>query len=114
MRLPSRPRLNKIKLCTQTRVLFSRARTPRRVEHLMPSAKPMPACPPEALDEFKRSLEEFARSADAARLRSAALAVWNCLDPLPHSCGLMVSHLTGDADAPLRFSQAARRILKTI
>ena len=81
----------------------------------MADTKRMPACQPETLEEFKRSLEAYtARTADAARLKSAALAVWNCLDPLPLPCGALVSRLTGDADAPVRFSQAARRILKTI
>jgi hypothetical protein len=77
--------------------------------------KRMAVCPPETLEEFKRSLEDYVeRAADAARLKSAALAVWNCLDPLPSSCGALVSQLTGDADDPVRFSQAARRILRTI
>jgi hypothetical protein len=77
--------------------------------------KRMPACSPETLEEFKRRLQAYVeRAADAARLKSAALAVWNCLDPLPSSCGALVSRLTGDADDPVRFSQAARRILKTI
>jgi hypothetical protein len=77
--------------------------------------KRMPTCPPEALEAFKSSLDAYvARAGDAATLKSAALAVWNCLDPLPASCAALVDELTGDVETPERFSQAARRILRTL
>jgi hypothetical protein len=75
----------------------------------------MPACPPQALDAFAQTLSAYVhRAGDAQQLKSAALAVWNCLDPLPSSCAELVIALTGDDEAPLRFSQAAWRILKSI
>jgi len=74
-----------------------------------------PACPPQALDAFVQSLGAYVnRAGDAAQLKSAALAVWNCPDPLPSGCADLVAALTGDAVAPERFSQAARRILKAM
>jgi hypothetical protein len=49
--------------------------------------KSMPTCPPEALDAFAQSLSAYVnRAGDATELKSAALAVWNCLDPSPSSC----------------------------
>ena len=73
------------------------------------------SCPPEALAEFMLSLEAYAaRAADAAQLKSAALKVWNCLDPLPEACADLVVVLSGDSNRPERFSQAARRILRAI
>ena len=75
----------------------------------------MAACAPAALEEFKLSLQAYAASAgDAARLKSAALAVWNCLNPLPAACADLVAELSGDGDKPERFSQAARRILRAL
>jgi hypothetical protein len=77
--------------------------------------KLMPACPPQALDAFAHSLSAYVnRVGDAAQLKSAALGVWNCLDPLPPPCADLVVTLTGDEPAPQRFSQAARRVLKAI
>lgn len=92
-----------------------RAAILRRTDRAAAPVKRMAQCPPEALDEFRESLEAYVHPAgDASRLKSAALAVWNCLDPLPQSCAALVMQLTGDGDAPARFSQAARRILKAI
>jgi len=79
------------------------------------SQTPMPACSPEALETFARSLSDYVdRAASHVQLRSAALAVWNCLDPLPPACAELVIELTGAQIAPLRFSQAARLILKSV
>lgn len=75
----------------------------------------MAACPPAACDHFVQSLRAYVRHrTPPVELRSAALAVWNCLDPLPASCAGLVNELTGDQTMPQRFSQAARRIVKAI
>jgi hypothetical protein len=75
----------------------------------------MPLCPPQALEDFAECLRAYVnQTVDATHLKSAALAVWNCLDPLPDSCADLVIKLTGEQIAPARFSQAARRILKAI
>jgi len=67
------------------------------------------------LDGFVASLTAYVSdSGERAQLKSAALAVWNCADPLPATCGELVVALTGDRAAPKRFSQAARRILKAL
>jgi hypothetical protein len=83
----------------------------------MPTRSPkkrMPICPPEALEAFVACLTSYVKGrAGVSELRSAALGVWNCVDPLPHTCADLVTQLTGH-DAPLRYSQAARQILRAL
>lgn len=61
----------------------------------------MPACPPEALENFARGLFLYVeRATSDVQLRAAALAVWNCLEPLPRACAELVIELTGEQIAP--------------
>lgn len=74
--------------------------------------KRMPDCDPKALGDFADCLSAYIdQRADLVDLRSAALGVWNCVDPLPKACADLVVALTGE-QPPLRYSQAARQILR--
>jgi hypothetical protein len=77
--------------------------------------KQRPACTSAALEHFGVCLGAYVHARAAAMdLRSAALAVWNCVDPLPQSCAELVMAVTGEATPPLRYSQAARQILRAL